>query len=131
MTAVMQAAPAYAENEALRTEYRAAFREYSIRLDALQQLMAAGAPDESRIEAALLEVEKARIACNCARDRLVRLALPSLPPGDAAGAGPFHEGRVRKTAQLLWEMAGRPDGTAERDWLRAEQLVRSATARAC
>jgi hypothetical protein len=45
----------------------------------------------------------------------------SLPPGADAD-----EHDIRKTAQLLWELAGRPDGTAERDWQRAEQLVHAA-----
>lgn len=31
---------------------------------------------------------------------------------------------VRTTAYYLWEQAGRPSGTAERDWERAEQIVK-------
>ena len=33
---------------------------------------------------------------------------------------------VRPIAELLWESAGRPDGTADRDWRRAEEIVREA-----
>jgi hypothetical protein len=110
----------------LRNAYRATFQEYSSRLDALQCLMSSAAPDQSRIDAALLDVEKARVAHNGARDRLAReLVRPSLPPADIDD-----EHHIRKTAQLLWEVAGRPDGTAECDWRRAEQLIHAAAASA-
>jgi hypothetical protein len=88
--------------------------------------MSSGAPDENRIEAALLDVEKARVAHNHARDRLAgELVSPSLPP-----AASVDENHIRNTAQLLWELAGRPDGTAECDWRRAELLVHTAAASA-
>lgn len=113
-------------DESLRTAYRATFQEYSNKLHALQCVMSSGAPDKGRIEAALLDVEKARVAHNNARDRLAgELVRSSLPP--AAGIDERH---IRKTAQLLWELAGRPDGTAECDWRRAEQLVHAAAASA-
>lgn len=113
-------------DDGLRSAYRATFREYSIKFDALQCLMASSAPDRARIEEALLEVEKARVAHNCARDRLAReLVRASLPP-----SARVEEHRVRQTARLLWEIAGRPDGTAECDWRRAEKLVHSAVASA-
>src|SRR5579863_356931 len=90
----------------LRIAYRATFQEYSIKLDALQCLMNSANPDRDRMEAALLEVEKARVAHNCARDRLAReLVRSSLPP-----ASQVDEHHVRQTARLLWEIAGRPDG---------------------
>jgi hypothetical protein len=113
-------------DESLRTAYRTTFQEYSSKLRALQCVMSSEARDKSRIEAALLEVEKARVAHNNARDRLAaELVRPSLPP--AAGVDERH---IRNTAQLLWELAGRPDGTAECDWRRAEQLVHAAAASA-
>jgi hypothetical protein len=109
-------------DDALRNAYRTTFQEYSHKLDALQLLMNAGTSDSGRMEAALLEVEQARIAHNAARDRLAKeLVRPASPP--AAGN---KEHRIRQTAQLLWEIAGRPDGTAEHDWRRAEQLVHAA-----
>jgi len=40
------------------------------------------------------------------------------------------EHRIREKAQLLWELAGKPQGSAEADWLGAERLVRSASASA-
>jgi hypothetical protein len=39
-----------------------------------------------------------------------------------------YENRVRAVAQLLWESMGRPEGTADDDWLRAEQIVHRAMA---
>jgi hypothetical protein len=110
------------DSTVLRNAYRTTFQEYSSKLDALQRLMSSGTPDSSVMEAALLEVEKARLAHSTARDQLAReLVRPPLPP--AAEDGERH---VRETARLLWEMAGRPEGSAERDWRRAEQLVHAA-----
>jgi hypothetical protein len=112
---VMKAANAQS-NGALRTAYRTTFREYSIKLEALQQLIGSGAPESGWLEVALLEVEQARLAHNGARDRLAReLVQPSVPPH-----APVDEQDIRKTARLLWELAGRPEGTAECDWNRAD-----------
>lgn len=117
---------------ALRNAYRATFQEYSRKLDALQTLMSASPADSGRIDAALLEVEQARIAHNAARDRLAKeLVRPPLPSATGNSATGNKEHRIRETARLLWEMAGRPDGTAEHDWRRAEQLVRRAAASSC
>lgn len=110
------------DSDALRDAYRATFREYAIQLDALQCLMSAGSVDSAQLDAAMQEVEKSRIAHSCARDRLAReLVCPPSPPG-----APPDEQHIKKTARLLWEMAGHPDGTAERDWHEAEQLVHAA-----
>jgi hypothetical protein len=109
-------------DNALRNAYRATFQEYSRKLDALQCLMSSASSNGSQIEVALLEVEVARVAHNSARDRLARdLVRPSLPP-----VARDDEHRIRETAQLLWELAGRPHGTAECDWRRAERLVQAA-----
>jgi hypothetical protein len=106
----------------LRNAYRTTFQEYSNKLDALQRLMSSGTPDSIMMEAALLEVEKARLAHSSARDQLAReLVRPPMPPAAKTG-----EHQVRETARLLWEVAGRPEGSAERDWRRAEQLVHAA-----
>jgi hypothetical protein len=117
----------------LEMAYRTAFREYSGKLHALQSLMDSGAAEDGRGEAVLLEIEKARVAYNCARDRLAEELAPR--GGGRANGSPeiraSQEGRVREAARLLWELAGRPQGTAQRDWSRAEQLVHSAHAAAC
>jgi len=53
--------------------------------------------------------EEARAAHNAARDRLAE-HLTS------------REHRVRNTAKMIWEFSGRPEGTAESDWYRAEKV---------
>jgi len=113
----------------LRNAYRTTFQEYSNKLDALQRLMSSGTPDSITpdsitIDAAVLEVEKARQAHSIARDQLARELVR--PP--AARTGEHH---IRETARLLWEVAGRPEGSAERDWRRAEQLVHAAPSSSC
>jgi hypothetical protein len=82
-------------------------------------------PEKSRIDSVVLELEKARSAHSAARDRLAKHLNANLP--FQLMAPESEERRVRSTAQLLWEMAGRPDGTAELDWLRAEHLIRAAS----
>lgn len=111
--------------------YRATFREYSRKLESLQRLMESENFDAARMEATLLEVETARIAHSCARDtlarHLIRSAAERMPP-PASGISQNH---IRDTAHLLWEIAGKPDGTAEGDWHKAEKLVQQAAAAAC
>jgi hypothetical protein len=109
-------------NDALQNAYRATFQDYARKLDALQRLTGAGGLDETQLEAALLDVEKARVAHNAARDRLARELMRLSTVSD----GKLDEQHIRKTARLLWELAGRPDGSAERDWRQAEQLVHAA-----
>jgi hypothetical protein len=136
--------------DVLATAYRTTFQEYSNKLEALQRLMDASLPgrgpvdarllDANLLDATLLEVEKARVAHNCARNELARelLRSPALlavqqnsTRNVSAIDSGIDEGHIRETAQLLWEMAGRPEGTADGDWSRAERLVLAAAAGAC
>jgi hypothetical protein len=110
------------DHAVLRNAYRTTFQEYSRKLDALQRLMSSGAP----MEAAVLEVEQARLAHSSARDQLAR-ELVRPPSSPVSNPGEHH---IRETARLLWELAGRPEGSAERDWCRAEQLVHAAASSA-
>jgi hypothetical protein len=114
------------ENQKLWQDYRNAWEAYSRKHAVLQCLMDSVQPEKSRIEAVVLELEKARVAHSAARDRLAKVLSVTLPFPSAAPAE-SEERHVRNTAQLLWEMAGRPDGTAESDWVRAEHLIRSAS----
>jgi hypothetical protein len=114
-------------DSALRNAYRSTFQEYARKIEALQSLVNSGTAAAARMDVALLEVEQARIAHNAARDRLAKELVP--PPLPAATGN--EEQHIRQTARLLWELAGRPDGTAEHDWRRAEQLVHAATASSC
>lgn len=89
--------------------------------------MAAPHPDWKAIDAALLELEKARLTYNHRRD-IVAQQLLSFSMRPASDSIHPHPDRVRAIAELRWELAGRPEGTAEDDWYRAEEIVRVATA---
>jgi Protein of unknown function (DUF2934) len=105
-------------DEKLMVAYRTAFGEYARQLDCLQRLADGNGPDHGRMDAAERAVERARQAHNSARDHLAQALA-------ASTAKPSTEEQVRQTARLLWELEGRPQGTAENDWRRAEQLIRS------
>jgi hypothetical protein len=116
----------------LRRAYRTTFDEYACKLDALQRLIDSDGTDKARIDVALQEADAARRAHNSARDLLAaelaaQASLKISKRKSAVQSAPADD-RVRETAQLLWEFAGCPQGTAERDWQRAEQLVHAATA---
>jgi hypothetical protein len=117
-----------AADRELWNDYRGSWDEFARQLDELQRLVETGERD--RIESALLSVEKARLAHNHARDRLAAgLAGNMVSVDGETSAGMLaNEERVRKTARLLWEFSGKPEGTAERDWFRAERFVRSTSA---
>jgi hypothetical protein len=104
-------------NLELWNTYRTTWEAFSSQLAELQRLVESGERAD-RVRSARLAVEKARVAHDVARDRLAARLAPPEP----------EEQRVRETARLLWEFAGKPQGTAETDWFRAEQLVRSASA---
>jgi hypothetical protein len=110
----------------LWNEYRATWEAFSRKLDELQSCVEAG--DRRRAEEALLAVERARLVHNAARDRLAAHLSGEIAALDRKALDDSERQRVRHTAQLLWEIAGKPSGTADSDWLRAEQLVRSASA---
>ena len=86
-------------------------------------MITASSPDWQAIDAALLDLEKARVNYNQHRDVLAQqLASFSVrPESDSAY-------RVREIAELRWELAGKPDGTADENWYRAEEIVRRAAA---
>jgi hypothetical protein len=111
------------ENPKLAEEYRAEWAKYDLSLKELQRAEDGG--DYSRLEPLLLSVETARLNYNAARDRLAAgmlgVDLDALPPV-------AEDYRIRGTAQLLWELSGKPQGTEEFDWLRAERIVRNAGA---
>jgi len=108
-------------------EYRSAFEDFSRRAQRVQDLTENPTGDRKAFETALLELEKAHLAYNDARDALVRSLLPpSVPPAPEQRQDHVHD--VPAIAELLWESAGRPTGTAEEDWRRAEAIVQSALA---
>jgi hypothetical protein len=113
----------------VEAEYRNTFEEFSRRAERMQHLAAQRNIDRKAFETALLELEKAHVAYNQARDAFLGSFLPesmqiaSLDEQD-------HAGDVPAIAELIWESAGRPDGTAEEDWRRAEAIVKCAVATA-
>ncbi len=112
--------------------YRHAFEEFSRKARCVQSLTDHPHPDRAAIDRALLELEQARVKYNNARDALVRQLLPASPretiPVVISESSQARREHVRDIAELLWEGAGRPEGTAEEDWRRAEEIVRRATA---
>jgi hypothetical protein len=111
------------EGKILQSAYRVTFQEYADRLNQLQRLIDCGKTGTADFQTALDAVDAARAAHNHARDCLAK-DLMRLTKSAAAG----DEQQIRRTARLIWEFAGRPDGTAERDWHKAEKLVRAAAA---
>jgi hypothetical protein len=116
-------------NPELRNKYRATWDDFSRKLDIYQSCVEAG--DYARAETALLEVEQARMAYNSARDCLAQHLTSRIAAVDLKSIAIPEQRRVRQTAHLLWELAGKPHGTADSDWRRAENLVRTASASAC
>jgi|SRR5665213_519807 len=109
--------------------YRSAFEDFSRKAQQVQSLTEHPTGDRKAFETALLELEKAHLAYNGARDALVRSLLPgSVKEQRQDRATPDHRGDVQAIAELLWESAGRPTGTAEEDWRRAEAIVQRAVA---
>jgi len=118
-------------------DYRYSFEDFSRKAERVQFLAQHPTGDQKAFETALLELEKAHLAYNDARDALVRSLRPTLVPQTPnhrlKGWGDDHRGQdhsadIQAIAELLWESAGRPTGTAEDDWRRAEAIVQRAVA---
>jgi hypothetical protein len=112
----------------VETEYRSAFEEFSQKAQRVQLLAAENAGGKI-FETALIELEQAHLAYNHARDIFLHSLLPNSVPL-LAMEDHNHAADVPTIAELLWESAGRPDGTAQEDWLRAEDIVKRAVATA-
>ena len=112
------------ENPRLNEEYRSAWENYDLSLRELQA--AADKGGGAHLDMLLLSVEKARLEYSAARDRL---AADMLGADIQALATATANKRVRDTAQLLWDLSGMPQGSAENDWLRAERIVQYAGGR--
>lgn len=98
--------------ETLRRVYDEAFRRWI----ALER-EARGKNNGAKPEAATLD--SAHKAYREVRDELARWILAS-----RAKDRPPDPADVSRLAHRLWEAAGRPSGTAEHDWLRAEEILR-------
>jgi hypothetical protein len=111
------------EKQLLLQSFRDAFERFERESNRLHIL---GFGDPRRLEDAFLRVERARLAYNDARDALaVSLMSPGLRTkflclGPSAANGPV---RIKGVAELFWELAGKPTGTADDDWYRAERVL--------
>ena len=105
------------------SEYRTAFAEFARKARQARALMAAKNPDWQAIDAALLDLEMARVSYNQHRDVLAQqlMSFSVKAPFDSTN-------RVSEIAQLRWELAGKPEGTDDDNWFRAEEIVRRTTA---
>jgi hypothetical protein len=111
--------------------YRDAFQNFSGKVRFIQDMTATQNLDRSTVDAAMLELEKAYTAYSERRNTLAYFLLPStardlvrVPAPDSAS----YKSHVRRVAELLWEVSGRPLGTANDDWYRAEEILRSVAA---
>jgi hypothetical protein len=113
----------------IEAEYRDAFEDFSRKAQLVQSLTAQQGKDGNAFEIALLDLERAHLAYNQARDTFLQSLLPESGPMPA-DSDKNRTGDVPVIAELIWEGAGRPDGTAQEDWRRAEAIVKSALATA-
>ena len=108
------------------SDYRVAFAEFANKVKQARALVAAATPDWAAIDAALLEAERARLNYEHTRNVLAQKLLNTQEPVPG-NVQPFAS-RVSEIAELRWELAGKPEGTDEENWYRAEDIVRQATA---
>jgi DUF2934 family protein len=114
--------------------YRVAFENFSTKVRQVQVLTSLTSTETAEMEAALLDLERAHVTYNNARDQWVQYLLPSssrrVHPTSLHQVHEDHEKCVRAIAELLWESAGRPEGTAAENWRKAEEIVKQAAAAA-
>lgn len=120
-----------AGSTALWRQYRLAFQHFSDQARTVQRLKAEATPDVTSVESALLELERARVEYSNTRDLLAYSLMqrPQVrqthPDSDAKRE---YTARVRRIAELLWELEGRRDGRADEHWFRAERIVQCSLA---
>src|ERR1700733_5120022 len=103
--------------------YRDAFWQFKREANGLAVIKSQPFRDPAEAEKALLRVENARLAYNDTRDLLAasRMTAEWAAVFWALPATALREQtRVRSIAELLWELGGKPQGTADDDWYRAE-----------
>ena len=109
--------------------YREAFKKFSEKARFIQDITATRKLDRSLVDAAMLELEKAHSVYIERRNTLAYFLSPSTARDRVeVPDSEFYKSQVRRVAELLWEVSGRPLGTANDDWYRAEEIVRSIAA---
>jgi len=101
--------------------YREAFDAFAQKVRQVQLLAAHPGVEQQAIDKALLDLETAHALYNTTRDVLAEQFLPSSAARQDVAHDHVHN--VKDLAALRWEMSGRPEGTAEDDWYRAEEIV--------
>jgi hypothetical protein len=99
----------------LKQEYDSAFRNLAAKARRLQKVQDDASFGETAVREAWREVAEATSEYQSSRNRLMEFLLP---PGTR-----LRKPHIEQAAYFLWENAGRPSGTAEEDWYRAQQLV--------
>jgi Protein of unknown function (DUF2934) len=113
-------------------DYRSAFEDFSAKVRKVQSLSAQPNLDRAVLDEAILDLERARLKYNKHRDSLAEQLWPAsaagFPPAIKRDSSEDYVARIREIAELLWEVSGKPDGTAKDDWARAEEIIRRTTA---
>ena len=104
--------------------YREAFKNFREKVRNVQNLTLGNDRDQSRIDAVVLEMEIAKEDYNSARDALFSEMAPHANGRVSYAENTRSEQEVRELAELLWELEGRPEGSALDDWYRAESIYR-------
>jgi hypothetical protein len=114
--------------------YRLAFHQWNSQLHNFQSI-SEHPVDDAETRKAREQTEAAELVYREQRDRLAgyiltgtrlsRIFRHGAEPDEIERLSPEQRHEVEVLAYRLWEDAGRPQGTAERDWLRAESLVLS------
>jgi hypothetical protein len=103
----------------LRAAYEAAFMRWASKVN-LFHLLAQASSDGELLMSARKQMDEAERDYHASRDLLAEFMMK---PHRDQGNGARHSYDVEHLAYFLWEGAGRPHGTAESDWYRAERLI--------
>ena len=120
---VLSGVPVGAE---LWATYESAFRDFAAKARIVQRYAADPLAARTDVETAILDMAKARAAYTNARDAVARRLLDQTPENVLATRLEPSPEHTAELAELFWKFEGRPEGTAEADWYRAEEILRSA-----
>ena len=107
--------------------YRTAFEDFSRQVRTVQILASQALHDPAALDAAMVCLEQARLTYEDCRTALALSLLPGSTLGLADGTADSPQARaarIKRIAQLLWDFSGRPEGAADEEWHRAEEIVR-------
>jgi len=119
----------------LRTEYDTAFDRLRRAHSELWSIRRQAVPDTAAEEAARARLNQEMRAYHCRRDDLASFLLPRQSSGsrsatESGGEELSRQEQIRALAHRLWEQAGRPAGTPDEYWYRAEEILGNRPCRA-